>query len=189
MNAEELIAFERDIAEEFDAGRIRAPVHLSGGNEEELIQIFKDVRPEDYVFSTWRSHYHALLKGIPPWEVKRQIMAGRSMFITSREHNFYSSAILGGCLSIACGVAETGVRVWCFVGDMCASTGHFSDSVRFARGRGLDLRLVIEDNGVATNTPTQAAWGEGKNAIHVQRYKYARTYPHYQSLSGGGRGF
>ena len=189
MNASEMIAFETEVAEAFRAGKISGPVHLSGGNEEQLISIFSEVKPEDYVFSTWRSHYHALLKGVPKAEVMRQIMTGRSMFISSKEHNFYSSAILGGCLPIACGVATTGVRVWCFVGDMCATTGHFSDAVRFAGSRGLDLRFVVEDNGLATNTPTDAAWGTVDRPVYIHKYKHQRTHPHYQSLQGGGRGF
>lgn len=184
----DLIAFEKEVAEAFEAGKIKGPVHLSGGNEDELIRIFSEVRSEDWVFSTWRSHYHALLKGVPAEEVMRQILAGRSMFISSPEYNFYSSAILGGCLPIACGVAET-ARVWCFIGDMCASTGHFSDALRFAESRSLDIRFVVEDNGLATNTPTDAAWGDRKKPIPVHRYRYSRTYPHYQSIHGGGRGF
>src|SRR3990170_2825833 len=109
---QELLDFEKDIALEFEAGNIRAPIHLVGGNESKLIEIFKEVLPQDWVLSTWRSHYHALLKGIPPAEVKRQIMAGRSMFISSVEHKFLSSAIMGGILPIACGLASKGARVW-----------------------------------------------------------------------------
>ena len=123
MTEEELIAFEADIAREFNAGNIHAPVHLSGGNEQQLIDIFREVKSTDWVCSTHRSHYHALLKGIPPAEVKRQIMAGRSMFISSPEHRFISSAIVGGMLPIACGLAYAGERVWCFVGDMARCTG------------------------------------------------------------------
>ena len=185
MTPADLIEFEADIAREFDAGNIHAPVHLSGGNEQQLIDIFRDVKPTDYVCSTWRSHYHALLKGIPPAEVKRQIMAGRSMFISSVEHRFLSSAIMGGMLPIACGMAYAGERVWCFVGDMCATTGQFADAMNFART--MNLIFVIEDNGLSTNTPTHKVWGRTFNpppSPNLRYYKYARTYPHYQSLPG-----
>ena len=183
MTPAELIAFEADIAREFDAGNIHAPVHLSGGNEQQLIDIFLDVKPTDWVCSTHRSHYHALLKGIPPAEVKRQIMAGRSMFISSPEHRFISSAIVGGMLPIACGLAYAGERVWCFVGDMCATTGAFQDAHKFARRQSLDVHFVIEDNGLSTNTPTQAAWGSENNLPREKHYFYDRTYPHYQPLA------
>ena len=45
----------------YEKGKIRAPIHLSGNNENQLIKIFKKVKKQDWVFSTWRSHYHALL--------------------------------------------------------------------------------------------------------------------------------
>ena len=184
MTPADLIAFEADIAREFEAGNIRAPVHLSGGNEQQLIDIFRDVKPQDWVLSTWRSHYHALLKGIPPAEVKAQIMAGRSMFISSVEHRFLSSAIMGGMLPIACGLAYAGERVWCFVGDMAYSVGAFQDAMTYAIGHNLPLRFVIEDNGLSTNTPTKATWGPSNNWDIVKHYTYERTYPHYQSLPG-----
>jgi pyruvate dehydrogenase E1 component alpha subunit len=189
VNAADLIAFEADIAREFDAGNIHAPVHLSGGNEQQLIDIFRDVRPTDWVCSTWRSHYHALLKGIPPAEVKRQIMAGRSMFISSVEHRFMSSAIMGGMLPIACGLAYAGERVWCFVGDMCQTTGAWHDAHMYAQNRDLPVVFVTEDNGLSTNTPTLKAWGvESGMKIDPLKgnryYRYSRTYPHYQPLRG-----
>ena len=188
MTPADLIAFEADIAAEFEAGHIHAPVHLSGGNEQQLIDIFRDVKPTDWVLSTWRSHYHALLKGIPPAEVKRQIMAGRSMFISSVEHRFLSSAIMGGMLSIACGLSYAGERVWCFVGDMCASVGVYKDALRFATGHKLKVFFTIEDNGLSTNTPTKTTWGglSGYDADRrlEWRYSYERTYPHYQPLPG-----
>ena len=183
VTPEQLIAFEADIASEFDAGKIHAPVHLSGGNEAQLIDIFKEVRAEDWCLSTWRSHYHALLKGIPPAEVRRQILDGRSMFISSPEHKFLSSAMVGGMLPIACGLAFQGERVWCFVGDMCASLGVFRDAVKFADGHNLDVKFIVENNGLSTNTPTTAAWAYGTfNLAKVREYHYKRTWPHYQPL-------
>ena len=181
LTAPELIAFEANIAREFEAGNIRAPIHLVGGNEEELIKIFSKVNPQDWICSTWRSHYHALLKGIPSAEVKRQIMAGCSMFISSIAHKFLSSAIMGGMLPIACGLASKGDTVWCFVGDMAASIGAFHDAVKFANGYKLAVYFVIEDNGLSTNTPTEEAWGHGifnESRKNVSGYRYERTWPH-----------
>ena len=180
MQPSDLIAFEREVAERFERGEIRAPVHLSGGNEEQLIAIFKDVRREDWVFSTWRSHYHALLHGVPPEKVMAQIMAGRSMNLNFPEHRFLTSAIVGGILPIACGVAYAGERVWCFVGDMTASIGAFQDADLFSRGHSYPVHFVIEDNGLSTNTPTHFAWGSPRWVEHP-RYRYKRTFPHVGS--------
>ena len=175
MTAAELIAFEREVADRFERGEIRSPVHLSGGNEDALIAIFKEVRREDWVFSTWRSHYHALLHGIPPDAVMAQIMSGRSMNLNFPEHRFLASAIVGGILPIACGVAYAGNRVWCFVGDMTASIGGFHDAHEFAFCNALPITFLVEDNGLSTNTPTHDAWGRSDFrgwSILEKNYKY-----------------
>ena len=65
MTKEELVAFEDSIASDFNAGLIRYPIHLESGNEDNLIRIFSDVKPEDYLFGSWRLHLKALLKGVP----------------------------------------------------------------------------------------------------------------------------
>ena len=43
MTPADLIAFENDIANDFNAGKIKAPVHLAGGNEQQLIDIFAGI--------------------------------------------------------------------------------------------------------------------------------------------------
>ena len=63
--ATKLIAFEKEIADIYLMGKIHAPIHLSGGNEEQLLRIFKEIKTDDWCFATYRSHYHALLKGCP----------------------------------------------------------------------------------------------------------------------------
>jgi pyruvate dehydrogenase E1 component alpha subunit len=60
---EELIEFEEDVAEIFNAGKVKAPVHLYYGNEIQIIEIFQEIKENDWVFCSWRSHYQALLMG------------------------------------------------------------------------------------------------------------------------------
>ena len=64
ITKEFLVSFSNEIKEIYELGKIRAPIHLSGNNEDQLINIFKKIKKSDWVFSTWRSHYHALLHGI-----------------------------------------------------------------------------------------------------------------------------
>ena len=92
LDAKDLIAFEEEIGAIYEDGRISAPVHLRDGNEEALIGIFDDLKisKEDYVYSTWASHLHALLKGIPPERVKQDILEGRSITLHYPDYNFYS---------------------------------------------------------------------------------------------------
>ena len=191
-NKDDLIAFEREVAERFAAGEIHGPTHLNSDTQAEpLIEIFREIKRTDWVLSTWRAHWHALLHGVPHDRVMAEILAGRSMMLHFHEHRFMTSAIVGGLLPIACGLAYGGERVWCFVGDMCASIGAFQDAVKFAYGHKLPVTFIVEDNGLSTNTPTVETWGVEfvPRANHlVEGYQYKRTTEHYQPLKGQ-RGF
>ena len=186
MDKQFLIDFETEAKEIYESGKITAPVHLSGGNEEQLIEIFKDVDKDDWVFSSWRNHYHALLHGIPRDTLMDMIVRGKSMSVYSDKPKFYSSSIVGGILPIALGVAmsikmkEEKNKVWCFIGDMTFETGIFYETYKYSRNFGLPLEFVVEDNGLSTNTPTEETWG-GKQTppADVFYYQYERMYPHH----------
>jgi pyruvate dehydrogenase E1 component alpha subunit len=185
-NEEELIHFENKIVESWETGKIRGPVHLSGGNEKHLIEIFKRISENDWVFSTWRSHYHALLKGVSPNWLESEILDGRSISIINREKKFYSSAIVGGIIPIATGVAMSNKRdnkneiVWCFIGDMTFETGTFMENYKYIKNFELPVRFVVEDNGVSTNTPTIETWGKKLEVPNdVVYYEYDKQWPHY----------
>lgn len=186
LTTTDLIAFENRIVEHWENAKIRGPVHLSNGNEEELIEIFQRIDRNDWVFSTWRSHYHALLKGIDPNWIEEQILAGKSITICNAEEKFYSSAIVGGTLPIALGVAQaikasgSDEKVWCFIGDMSFESGIFYEVHKYARNFDLPLYFVVEDNGVSTNTPTVDTWRVKRDIPDdVIWYEYKSKYPHY----------
>ena len=181
MNKEELIEFEADIARLFEQAKIPSPVHLSKGNEDDLIEIFLNISSSDWVFSNHRSHYHALLKGIPKEWLKAEILANRSITINNSEYKFFSSAIVGGILPIAVGVAMAGETVWVFVGDMATRTGIFNECYRYAQGHNLPITFIIEDNGLSVETPTKEVWGIECCHPNVIRYGYQREYPHQGS--------
>lgn len=178
---EQLIAFEAEIAEIYNRGTIKAPVHLSGGNEDDLIRIFADVADEDLIFTTWRSHYHCLLKGVPPDVLKAAILAGHSITLNfGPPYNVLSSAIVGGVIPIALGAAwalkqrGSSVQAWCFVGDMAAMAGPFAEAIHYADNFQLPLRFIVEDNGKSVGTPTREAW------VGVEEEAYIPTYDHYE---------
>jgi hypothetical protein len=89
LTSEDLINFEAKVAELFNESKIRAPIHLSSGGEEKLIEIFSSIDKDDFVFTTWRSHYHALLKGIPQEMLLDEILNGNSISLNFPEFNFY----------------------------------------------------------------------------------------------------
>lgn len=184
LTADDLLSFEADISAEFEAGKIAAPVHLAGGNEASLIEIFKNIADEDWIACSWRSHYHALLKGVPPNELKAAIMAGRSIALCFPEYRMISSAIVGGICPIAMGIAWALKRqgkpgkVWVFCGDMTACSGIFAETVRYAMQHALPIQFVIEDNGMSVCTPTREVWGTEAPQPVLTGYGYTLTRAH-----------
>lgn len=184
---EDLIRFEDDVISEWEKGAIRGPIHLSNGNEDELIRVFEKIGIDDWVFSTWRSHYHALLHGVEPQKLKQKILDGKSITIVDKESKFYASAIVTGTLPIALGVAKSiklkggDEKAWCFIGDMSFESGIFYEVHKYARNYDLPLYFVIEDNGVSTNTPTLDTWNGIQRELpeDVIYYQYKSKYPHY----------
>lgn len=189
----DLIAFEDGITTLFASGRIRAPVHLAGGNEEQLIRVFEEhVQPQDWVLCSWRSHFHCLLKGVPPEQVRQAILDGKSISLCFPEYRVLSSGIVGGTAPIAVGLAmgikrkQENRKVVCFVGDMTAETGAFYEAVKYAVNFDMPVLFVIEDNGLSVSTDTAEAWGgicrsrmfDLAFSKKVISYRYNLTRPH-----------
>lgn len=190
MTKEELISFEDEIAELFNSGKIRAPVHLYSGNEEQIINVFQNIRSQDWVFCSWRAHYQCLLKGVPKNLIRDEIIAGRSISLCFPEHRIYSSAIVGGVLPIAVGAAMSikhkgeDSKVFCFMGEMTAETGIAYESIKYSRNCDLPIHFIIEDNGLSVCTDTRATWKqdplsyENTSDEYITYYKYKTKYPH-----------
>lgn len=194
MNKTELIAFEKDIEQIYATGAIRGPIHLRNGCEQALIDIFeREVARNDYVLSTWGSHLHALLHGIPADKVKDQILEGRSITLMFPEYRFYTSAIVGGIASIGVGIAwalkQCGSpdKVVVFLGDMAVQSGIANESIRYSLMHDLPILWVVEDNGKSVDTPTAKVWGQDcleyvgrlyPMSNKIRYYSYELTYPH-----------
>jgi len=191
MDKNYLISFEEQIAALFNDGKIRAPVHLYQGNEEKIIEVFKKINKQDWIFCTWRSHYQCLLKGVPESEIKKEILAGRSISLCFPKYNIYSSALVGGSIPIAVGMAlslklkkQKDTKVYCFLGEMASESGIAHESIKYSRNFKLPIHFVIEDNAKSVCTDTRETWSQKKlsyedvNDDYVTYYKYTSKYPH-----------
>ena len=197
LTPSDLRSFEEEVVTKYENGEIRAPVHLTSGNEEQLIKIFQYVHPDDWVFGSWRNHYHALLHGIPREQLMDLIVRGKSMYVYSKNPKMYTSSIVGGIIPIALGVAKAlkmkqdeflnknyykdkDRKVWCFIGDMTFETGIFYEAYKYAINFNLPLQFVVEDNNLSTNTPTDETWGRKRDIPHgVIYYDYKSRFPHH----------
>lgn len=165
MNAQDLIQFENEIAELFNAKKIKAVIHLYSGGEEHMLDVFKGISADDWVMCSWRSHYQCLLKGVPREELKAAIVAGRSIALCFPEYRIVSSGIVGGIIPIALGVALDIKRsggtnhVHCWMGDMTSETGIAYECIKYAYNFKLPITFHIENNGLSVCTSTRSAWG------------------------------
>ena len=197
LTSSDLMSFEEEVFARYENSEIKSPVHLTSGNEEQLIKIFQYVHPDDWVFCSWRNHYHALLHGIPRETLMDLIVRGKSMSVYSKNPKMYTSSIVGGIIPIALGVAKAlkikqgeflnknydkdkGRKVWYFIGDMTFETGIFYEAYKYAINFKLPLQFVVEDNNLSTNTPTDETWGSKRDIPHdVIYYQYKSRFPHH----------
>ena len=190
LTAKDLINFEDRVADGFNSGLIKAPVHLYHGNENQMIEVFGDVKEQDWIMCSWRSHYQCLLKGVPEDVLYRDILAGRSISLCYPKEQIFSSAIVGGSISIATGIALSiskkggSNRVHCFVGDMTAETGIAHECIKYSENFDLPIRFIVEDNRKSVCTDTYEAWGMSASSYSeydgskVVYYQYETRYPH-----------
>jgi pyruvate dehydrogenase E1 component alpha subunit len=190
LTAKDLINFEDRVADAFNSGLIKAPVHLYHGNESQMIEVFGDVKEQDWIMCSWRSHYQCLLKGVPEDVLYRDILAGRSISLCYPKEQIFSSAIVGGSISIATGIALSiskkggSNRVHCFVGDMTAETGIAHECIKYSENFDLPIRFIVEDNRKSVCTDTYEAWGMSASSYSeydgskVVYYQYETRYPH-----------
>lgn len=190
LKKKDLINFEDEIAKLFNNAQIKAPIHLYSNNEDILINFFKKINRKDWIFCSWRSHYQCLLKGVPRKILKKEILNGKSISLCFPKYNVYSSAIVGGSIPIALGVAMALRReklknmVYCFVGDMTSETGIMHESLKYAKNHKLPIHFIIEDNKKSVCTDTRKVWGNKKLTFektknpYVTYYSYNLKYPH-----------
>ena len=189
LTPEYLRDFELEIFDLFKNKKITSPVHLRGGNEPQLIEIFKNIRHQDYCFTTWASHLECMLKGVPREEIRQAILNNKSICLSFKKYNIISSAIVGGNAPIATGIAmghkmrQEDRHVWCFVGDMSFYTGAVQESLRYSEVHDLPITFVVADNHKSVETPTKSVWGDDIKRLATSStkciyYEYENFFHH-----------
>lgn len=188
----------KEMAALWESGDIKYPMHIPGGNESLLYEVFEGINQGDVVFSTHRSAYHYLLTCIKnkigmgrAWKMlEEKIKSGNCISINEPNINFYSTAILAGACAPAIGVALSlkergeGKKVVCFLGDGAADEGSFGEALRYAQGWELPCKFIIEDNNRSVETEVKTRWGpnehtpDGFTGSNLYVYKYKATNPH-----------
>ncbi len=160
--------FEEKCAELYSVGKIRGFLHLYIGEEAVAVGAMQSLTAEDAIFSTYREHGHALVRGISAGAVMAEMYGkangcsrgrGGSMHLFDASRRFYGgSAIVGGHLPLAVGWAladkmQNRQRIaMCFFGDGAVAEGAFHESLNLAALWKLPVLFVCENNQYAMGT-------------------------------------
>lgn len=165
--------FEEKVAELLiSKSEIICPVHLYIGQEAVAAGVCANLRQDDYVFSTHRSHGHYIAKGGNMKALMAELYGratgcskgrGGSMHLASPDMGLPgSSAIVAGTIPLAAGTAlafslqkRDTVSV-AFFGDGAVSEGVFYESLNLASLKKLPVIFVCENNLYSTHMPISA---------------------------------
>jgi TPP-dependent pyruvate/acetoin dehydrogenase alpha subunit len=153
----------------FLAGLVKGTTHLAAGHEAVAVGASAALRPDDYVFATYRGHHHAMARGASPAECLAELMSkstgvcgakGGSMHLTKASAGMLGSyAIVGAHLPMAAGAAwsarlrGTGQVSVAFFGDGATNIGAFHEALNLAAVWALPVLFICENNLYMEYTP------------------------------------
>jgi 2-oxoisovalerate dehydrogenase E1 component len=144
---------------------------VPGMGHEALAAIAYHLRPDDYIFPTYRDRALMLARGMTTREIALDFMAragsssdGRNMpaHYSSRALNVFSVATPTGAQCLPAVGAAWGIKlagddrvVVCSIGDAATRQGEFYEAVCYAIQESLPIVFVVEDNQYGISTPTR----------------------------------
>lgn len=154
--------FEDMCAQMYYRGKMFGFVHLYNGQEAVSTGVIKQLRPDDYVTSTYRDHVHALSTGVSARSIMAELFGkatgcskgrGGSMHLFSAEKNFLGGyAFVAEGIPVATGAAFSGKYRGtdqvsaCFFGDGATNNGQFFECLNMAALWNLPILYVVENN-------------------------------------------
>jgi len=181
-DAEELLALyeqmvlirrtEKAAYDLFMTGLVKGTTHLAAGQEGVAVGASAGLRPDDYVFATYRGHHHAMARGATAEECLAELMSkatglcgakGGSMHLTKASAGMLGSyAIVGAHLPMSVGAAwsakirQSGQVAVAFFGDGATNIGAFHEALNLAAVWKLPVLFVCENNFYMEYTPISA---------------------------------
>jgi len=178
--------FEEKIIEVYPKQDMKTPVHLYIGEEAVAAGVCLNLRKDDYIFSTHRSHGHYLAKRGDMKKLVAELYGkrtgcskgkGGSMHVVDPEVGVCgSTSIVGGNIPLSVGAALASVLQKkdqisvSFFGDGAVDEGAFHEGMSFASLKKLPVVFVCENNFYATHSH------QSKRQPHDHIYKLAKGY-------------
>jgi len=179
-------AFEEKVSALYAAREIVGLLHLGIGQEAVAVGTCAQLRQDDYVFGSHRSHGHAIAKGADINRLMAEIAGratgycagkGGSMHIVAMDAGFVTATgVVGGTIPLALGAAfaakerSKGQVAVVFFGDGAGQAGAFHESLNIASLWRLPVIFVCENNGYAEFTPLSAHTRVERLAEHAKTY-------------------
>jgi pyruvate dehydrogenase E1 component alpha subunit len=164
--------FEDRTGEMYTRAKIGGYCHLNSGEEATVVGAITALRDEDYIFSAYREHGHALARGIPARAIMAELFGketgtskgrGGSMHIYDASKRFMGGyGIVGGHLPLAVGAAfaidyrGSDDAVLCLFGEGATNIGAFHESLNIAKVWRLPVVWLCVNNQYAMGSPEAA---------------------------------
>ena len=178
--------FEERAARAYTEALIGGYCHLNLGEEAAVVGLMSALRPTDYLFTNYREHGYAIMRGIDPKRVMAELYGradgvskgwGGSMHMFDITHRLLGGyGIVGGQLPLATGAALAidyrggDEVVMCTLGDGTTAIGAFHESLNIAALWKLPIVFVIINNGLGMGTTVE------KSSAEPDLYKRGAAY-------------
>ncbi len=145
------------------AGKLPGHYHVYIGQEATAVAACAALKPEDFLFSTWRNHGHLLARGASPGKMLAEILGRSGGYAGGKSGTLHlsandlgmptTSALVGGSLPLATGAALAckrqgkGIAV-AFFGDAGLEEGAFYESMIIAQVWQVPILFVCENNSI-----------------------------------------
>lgn len=178
--------FEERAARAYTEALIGGYCHLNLGEEAAVVGLMSALRPTDYLFTNYREHGYAIMRGIDPGRVMAELYGrvdgvskgwGGSMHMFDITHRLLGGyGIVGGQIPIATGAALAidyrggDEIVMCTLGDGTTAIGAFHESLNLAGLWNLPIVYVIINNGLGMGTTV------AQSSAEPELYKRGAAY-------------
>ncbi len=165
--------FEERAQEQYTKAKIGGYCHLNIGEEATVVGGILALKLNDYIFTSYREHGHAIARGIDPKAVMAELFGketgtshgrGGSMHMFDAKLRFMGGyGIVGGHLPLAVGGGQA-IKyrkqkdvVMCLFGDGATNIGAFHESLNMSKVFDLPVVWFCVNNRYGMGTPVEAA--------------------------------
>jgi dihydrolipoamide dehydrogenase len=165
--------FEERTQEQYTKAKIGGYCHLNIGEEATVVGGVLALKANDWIFTSYREHGHAIARGVDPKAVMAELFGketgtshgrGGSMHLVDYSKRFMGGyGIVGGHLPLAVGGAwavkyrKQPDVIFCMFGDGATNIGAFHESLNMAKVFDLPVVWYCVNNRYGMGTPVEKA--------------------------------